>query len=156
MTRKILLFLSAFVLGAFATVIARSVLFDPHAGHQPATPAREYSQLVDNTPAKALAAATTADAPPPAPAPAAEQPVKDSSVAADPHAGHSAAVPEAKPSAPVNTVCAICGMDVDPSLPTELYKGKAIGFGCRMCPQTFKSDPDRYGPYYLRNEVIKR
>lgn len=57
---------------------------------------------------------------------------------------------------PVNTVCAICGMNVDPSLPTELYQGKVIGFGCRMCPAKFRSDPDKYGPYYLRNEVIKR
>lgn len=59
------------------------------------------------------------------------------------------------PNKPVNTVCAICGMNVDPSLPTATYKGKTIGFGCRMCPSTFRSDPDHYGPYYLRNEVIE-
>jgi len=156
MTRKLLLFLSAFVLGAFATVVARSAFFDPHSGHQPATPSREYSQMVDNSPAQAHAAGTAHDAPPAVPASDVVQTVKDSSALDDPHAGHSAPVSESKPGAPVNTVCAICGMDVDPSLPTELYKGKAIGFGCRMCPQTFKSDPDRYGPYYLRNEVIKR
>jgi YHS domain-containing protein len=56
----------------------------------------------------------------------------------------------------VNTVCAICGMDVDPRLPTQQYQGKTIGFGCRMCPPKFKADPDRYGPAYLRNEVIKK
>lgn len=156
MARKLLLFLSAFVLGALATVIARSALFDPHAGHQPATPPREYSPLVDNAPSKTHAAGAGHDTSPSEPASDTVQAVKDSSSVAAPHEGHSADVPAARPGAPVNTVCAICGMDVDPTLPTELYKGKAIGFGCRMCPQTFKSDPDRYGPYYLRNEIIKR
>jgi hypothetical protein len=47
-------------------------------------------------------------------------------------------------------------MDVNPKLPTAVYQGKIIGFGCKMCPPKFKADPDRYGPYYLRNEVIKR
>jgi len=47
-------------------------------------------------------------------------------------------------------------MDVDPSLPTVEYQGQTIGFGCRMCPPKFKADPDRYGPLYLKNEVIKR
>lgn len=56
---------------------------------------------------------------------------------------------------PVNTVCAICGMKVDPSLPTVTYQGKTIGFGCRMCPPKFRADPDKYGPAYLRNEVLK-
>ncbi len=78
--------------------------------------------------------------------------------AADPHAGHSAvaATPAAPANKPVNTVCAICGMDVDPKLPTLTYQGKPIGFGCKMCPPKFKAEPDKYGPYYLRNEVIKR
>ena len=57
---------------------------------------------------------------------------------------------------PVNTVCAICGMKVDPTLPTVTYQGKTIGFGCRMCPPKFNADPDKYGPAYLRNEVIKK
>ena len=70
----------------------------------------------------------------------------------DSHAAHGAA-PAGKP---VNTVCAICGMDVDPNLPTEQYQGKTIGFGCKMCPPKFKAEPDKYGPLYLRNEVLKR
>ena len=68
------------------------------------------------------------------------------------HAAHGAA-PAAKP---VNTVCAICGMDVDPNLPTAQYQGKTIGFGCKMCPPKFKAEPDKYGPLYLRNEVVER
>jgi YHS domain-containing protein len=49
----------------------------------------------------------------------------------------------------VNTTCAICGMPVDPKLPTATYQGKTIGFGCRMCPPKFQADPDRYGPGFL-------
>ncbi|MBL9209561.1 MAG: hypothetical protein JNL92_03785 [Opitutaceae bacterium] len=82
--------------------------------------------------------------------------------AAHPSGAHSqhATTPSAQPSVaaaptPVNTVCAICGMKVDPSLPTATYQGKTIGFGCRMCPPKFKADPDKYGPAYLRNAVLK-
>lgn len=81
------------------------------------------------------------------------------------HAAHAAAQPKtqnpepkttAASAAPVNSVCAICGMKVDPSLPTLEYQGKRIAFGCRMCPPKFKADPDKYGPYYLRNEVMPK
>lgn len=57
--------------------------------------------------------------------------------------------------APVNNTCAICGMAVDPRLPTATYQGKTIGFGCRMCPPKFQADPDKYGPAYLKNERLK-
>ena len=75
----------------------------------------------------------------PAPAPAT---VPDAAAHA---AGHAAA-------APVNTLCAVCGMDVDSEIPTATYKGKAIGFGCATCPPKFAADPERYGPYALKNE----
>jgi YHS domain-containing protein len=69
---------------------------------------------------------------------------------------HAPAAPApARTATPVNTLCAICGMDVDPALPTAEYQGKTIGFGCRMCPPKFKADPEKYGPAYLRNEVLK-
>ena len=84
----------------------------------------------------------------------------------DPHSGHPAAaarVSSAQPAAapaqaeakPVNTICAICGMPVDPRLPTAVYQGQVIDFGCRMCPPKFQADPDKYGPAYLRNERSK-
>lgn len=149
MTRNIFIFLSTFVVGAVIALIVRAAAFKPNPAHEghPA-PAGDYAPLVSN----ALAPAKTPVAPtatPPAPAPAAVTP--------DPHANHgaSAATPAAA-GQPVNTVCAICGMDVDPDLPTLEYKGQTIGFGCRMCPPKFKADPDRYGPHYLKNEVIKR
>ena len=79
----------------------------------------------------------------PAPSPAAP--------AADPHAGHASA--DAKP---VNTVCAICGMDVDPEIKPAAYQGKLVGFGCAACPPKFAKNPDRYGPSALRNEVAPK
>jgi hypothetical protein len=56
----------------------------------------------------------------------------------------------------VNTVCAICGMDVDPDIQPATYQGKLVGFGCAACPPKFAKDPDRYGPSALRNEVTKK
>jgi YHS domain-containing protein len=90
----------------------------------------------------ALAARTASYSPPPA------HPTESPSL--------KPSVADAPSAPPVNTVCAICGMKVDPKLPTLEYQGKRIGFGCKMCPPKFKADPDKYGPYYLRNEVIKR
>ncbi len=51
----------------------------------------------------------------------------------------------------VNTLCAICGMEVDPDIPPAMYQGKLIGFGCSACPAKFAADPDRYGPHALHN-----
>ena len=72
-----------------------------------------------------------------------------------PHAEHQhAATPPAPGGPTVNSVCAICGMDVDPSLPTAVYEGKTVGFGCKACPPKFAADPAKYGPYALKNEVM--
>jgi hypothetical protein len=57
---------------------------------------------------------------------------------------------------PVNTVCPICAMDVDPDIKTAAYQGKLVGFGCAACPPKFTKDPDRYGPSALRNEVAPK
>ena len=136
MIRNTFVFLAAFVASALIALVVRATMFQPHDDHEghPAA-GGEYAQMVSNplTPSTPAAAA------------------------ADPHAGHgAAAVPTADSGKPVNTVCAICGMDVDPKLPTIQYQGKTIGFGCKMCPPKFKANPDRYGPAYLRNEVIKK
>ncbi len=146
MTRNIFIFLAMFVTGALAALVARAAFFSPHAGHE-VHPAGggNYSAMVSNPTAPVRAEPSVAPAPAPLAAP--------NPPAADPHAGHGA-LAAAADDKPVNTVCAICGMDVDPKAGTAKYQGKTIGFGCRMCPSKFKSDPDRYGPYYLRNEVI--
>jgi YHS domain-containing protein len=80
--------------------------------------------------------------------------------AAEDHSSHRHAASPPAPAAPatsgpmVNSVCPICGMDVDPSLPPAVYEGKTIGFGCKACPPKFKADPAKYGPYALKNEVM--
>lgn len=56
---------------------------------------------------------------------------------------------------PVNTICAICAMPVDPKVPTATYQGKVIGFGCRACPPKFAAKPDLYGPAALQNRVVE-
>lgn len=57
---------------------------------------------------------------------------------------------------PVNTVCSLCGMDVDPEIPSVIFNGEAIGFACLKCPPKFKQDPGLFGPYYLRNEKVPK
>ena len=64
------------------------------------------------------------------------------------------AAPSSAPTA-VNTVCALCGMAVDPKIPTALYQGRIIGFGCKACPPRFAADPERYGPAALANQVVE-
>lgn len=157
MTRSILIFLGMFITGAVLALVARAALFKPHAAHEStAAGGGDYAPMVSNalTPAKS----DTAPAAPAAPA-------KGPAAAKDEHAGHdhgnsstagTAASASAPSDQPVNTVCAICGMDVDPKLPTAQYQGKTIGFGCRMCPPKFRADPDRWGPLYLKNETVKR
>jgi YHS domain-containing protein len=144
MTRQIFIFLATFVASAVIALVVRAALFQPHAGHEghPA-PGGDYAPMVSNPLTPATAETTSQPEAKPA--------------TSEAHAGHGTPAPKADDAGkPVNTVCAICGMEVDPKLPTLQYQGKTIGFGCKMCPPKFKADPDRYGPFYLRNEVIKK
>ena len=149
MTRNIFIFLGTFVAGALIALVARAAMFAPHAGHEGhPTAGGDYAGMVSN---------------PLAPANVAGSKSADSSAApttkaagANPHANQGAVTAATAGDKPVNTVCAICGMDVDPKLPTMEYQGKKIAFGCKMCPPKFKADPDRYGPFYLRNEILKK
>ncbi len=124
---------------------------DPHAGHS-----TEMSlagrKTTTTEPAKTdgPAEARSGEAGTPETSPMATDPAQK------PATAPAVASVATEPGKPVNTLCAICGMDVDPKLPTAQYQGKTIAFGCRMCPPKFKADPDKYGPSYLRNEVIKR
>ena len=134
MTRTFFIFLGTFAVGAFIALVARAALFAPHATREAnAVGGGDYAPMVTNTLAPAQPAATSANPAPPATT--------------------ATATADAKT---VNTVCAICGMDVDPKIPTATYQGKTIGFGCKMCPPKFAKDPDRWGPLYLKNEVVKR
>lgn len=150
MTRNIFIFLGTFVVGALIALVVRAAAFKPHAEHQ-GHPAGggNYAGMVSNPLAPGNTGTTKAAAPSPVPA-ATNAPVSDA------HAKHGVSSASKTDEKPVNTVCAICGMEVDPNLPTMEYQGKKIGFGCRMCAPKVKADPDRYGPFYLRNEIIKK
>ena len=140
MTRHLFIFLGTFVVGALVALGARTATHQPRSSAGPSP--SQISDLKSQIPA----------------------------AAADPHAAHRASAPAASQisdlksqipatataGTPVNTHCAICGMEVDPKLPTLTYQGKTIGFGCKLCPPKFKAEPDKYGPSYLRNEIIKR
>lgn len=128
MTRHIFTFLGTFLVGALIALAARTATHQPHANHS----ASGQPQASAAKPSAAISES----------APHAAMPAATGAVSAA--------------TTPVNTVCAICGMKVDPTLPTIEYQGKTIGFGCRMCPPKFKAEPDKYGPAYLRNEVIKK
>jgi hypothetical protein len=140
MTRHVFSFLAAFALGCIAALAVRSAWFQPYAVGDGGAAAVGYAPMVDNSTASAASIPASAAAPPAAVAPA-----------ADPHAGHAGTAPRTT----VNTVCALCGMDVDPSIEPATYQGKLIGFGCRMCPPKFARDPDRYGPAALANQVVE-
>jgi hypothetical protein len=152
MIRNIFIFIGTFVVGAVIALVARAAMFNEHAGHEGhPTAGGDYAPMVTNAPApaKTSSEATSAGG--------TKRPAATKAAAPDPHAGHGAmTATDATSDKPVNTVCAICGMEVDPKLPTLEYQGKKIGFGCKICPPKFKADPDRYGPFYLRNEVIKK
>ncbi|KAB2910102.1 MAG: hypothetical protein F9K30_23105 [Dechloromonas sp.] len=151
MTRNAFIFIGTFLAGALIALVARAALFEPHAGHEGHPPAGgDYDAMVNNTLSPASKEATQPGTPK-----ALAQPAP---VSADPHAGHAATASgeEAAERKPVNTVCAICGMGVNPKIPTQEYQGKTIGFGCKMCPPKFTANPDRYGPSYLRNEVFQK
>lgn len=133
MTRHLIIFAACFLLGAVVMAAIRTVRHNAYEGHQGSHTVAPASTVDPH------AGHTGAATPPAAP---------------DPHAGHDMpAAPAA--GVPVNTVCAICGMPVDPKLPTATYQGKIIGFGCKACPPRFADEPDRYGPAALKNQVVE-
>jgi YHS domain-containing protein len=134
MTKSILLFAVTFAAGAALALGARTVL---HTSDSVETPSPVAAVAVPPT------AAGTHD-------PA--QPKETAAPKKDPAAPAAKAAPAPKA---VNTVCPICGMDVDPRLKPAEYKGHLVGFGCRACPPKFAKEPDRYGPAALKNEVVE-
>lgn len=166
--KTVIAFIIALVVGAAITLVVRSALHDPHAGHTTPT------------------AATPASAPLPAAAPSAvavpdphagHAPATPVKTGEDPHAGHAPSAvtapapkattpetatpettgPDATTPAPltVNSICPICGMDVDPSLGIWHYQGKPIGIGCRACVNKIENEIDRYGPAALDNKRLR-
>src|SRR5687768_3317233 len=123
MIRNIFIFVGTFIAGAVIALVARAAMFKPHAGHEghPASGA-EYAAMVSNPLAPATsnrAAGSTATGHEHA---AAAQPTSDDRKVSTQSAQAGAAKAKAEDTGagmkPVNTICAICGMPVDPSLPT--------------------------------------
>ena len=156
MIRNIFIFLATFAVGALIAFGARAALHKSDATVTEHS-AKEHAAMVSNPLVPASAVPTSgSDSMAPATAPKANSPA---ATPGSEHRGHTAPAASTAAAAStdtVNSVCAICGMKVDPSLPTLEYQGKSIGFGCKMCAPKFKADPDKYGPAYLKNEVIKR
>lgn len=137
MTRHLIIFAACFLIGAVATAAFRTVRHNAYEGHQGSHTVAPAS-TVDPQPGNGVPASA---------APAAME-------VADPHAGHAMPVAPAG-GTPVNTICALCGMPVNPKLPTATYQGKTIGFGCKACPPKFAAEPERYGPAALKNQVVE-
>jgi YHS domain-containing protein len=153
MTRHLIIFAACFLIGAVVTAAIRTVRHNAYEGHQGAhtvAPASTVDPHAGHTGAATPPAAPDSHAGHGGPAPVAPA----ATPAADPHAGH--AMPAAPATGvPVNTICAICGMPVNPKLPTATYQGKTIGFGCKACPPKFAAEPERYGPAALKNQVVE-
>jgi hypothetical protein len=154
MKRNIAIFIVTFVAGAIVAFAARTVLHEPTSapsGHS----VPERTAMVSNTLTPATKPGSSDNHAGHGGAAGPKSTVTPSDSAQHDHAA-SAAAPATVSDKPVNTVCAICGMEVDPKLPTLEYQGQKIGFGCKLCPPKFRADPDKYGPLYLRNEVVQR
>ena len=152
MIRNLSIFLVTFLVGALIAFAGRAALHKPDVAatnHTGPAPMAMVGNALTPAAAKTSTAASHASH---------ETAVKPTAPPTEHGSNHGAVsvTSSASDDQPVNTVCAICGMKVDPKVPTLEYQGKKIGFGCRMCPPKFLAEPDKYGPYYLRNEVIKR
>lgn len=145
MFKHLLLFAVCFSLGCIAALATRTALHSPHQSVGESSAAGDSAPLVSN---------------PLTPASPPVTPHEHSPAPSAPPSASPASAPATNPASvaegTVNTVCAICGMDVDPSIPPATYQGKKIGFGCRMCPPKFAAQPDLYGPAALENRVIEK
>ena len=149
MSRAIVILVISFVIGAGCALIVRAGLHHPYAvtdapmSSPPAMDAHAPVHLPaePSTPASALAPVT-------APKPSASAP--PAPVGALDLSGILALKPGKDT---VNTICPVCGFEVDPTLPTSTYHGLVVGFGCRpnRCKEKFDAEPERYGPAALAN-----
>lgn len=157
MIRTLVIFVSCFALGAVLALVARAALHRPDAGMEapmmaeptmvPAAsdaPAGPHHHHHDETPTAPPASAD------PAPAPHHD----DATHAQDGAAAQPAPSGAASASKPINTICPVCGFEVDAGLPVSLYRGHVVGFGCltNRCKVKFDADPERYGPAALANK----
>lgn len=142
MTRHLALFVATFVAGAVLALAVRSALHQPYAGHAGHVETPAYAPLVNHT----TPPEPKPDAPPPRPSP------PKAGAPATPHADHATASPT---GSTINTVCPICGMEVDPSIQPAEHDGTLVGFGCRACPPKFAREPERYLPAARNNVTVE-
>ena len=140
MIRLVIIFTVTFALGALIAVVVRT------SAHRPYAMASVSMPPVAAAPSAAAPSAAT---------PSAVTPSAATPSAAMPNVHH---MPNATPDAQVtsvNTICAICGMPVNPALGTALYHEQRIGFGCKTCPGQFAANPEKYGPSALKNVIAE-
>jgi hypothetical protein len=162
MIRSALILTMSFAVGFALCLVARAGLHHPYA----AGPATAGAPL-GMAPAEHEGAHDHgAGAPAPATAPPAQGAGAAGAAPAPPPAARAAAPGRFASSSPevglprlgvatevANSVCPVCGAEVDASLPTSIYHGRIIGFGCRpaRCKERFDADPERFGPAALAN-----
>ncbi len=134
--RNILIFVGSFVIGALLVLSART------ARAQPFAPVAE--------PAAMAPAAVPMPVAGPMPT-AGPMPVAASATPTAATTSTKAMFATAAMSVAENTKCSVCGMKVDPELPSTQWHGHTIGFGCAACPPKFAANPDRYGQAALEN-----
>jgi len=165
MTRSLLILTMSFAIGFALCLVVRAGLHHPYppaaamAMGPLVTPPAEHGGGPDGSslaPAQAAAppASAAGAAAPDASAPAAPASSRAAGLARSTSSGPELGLPRlGVKTEMVNTICPVCGVEVDVSLPTSLYHGRIIGFGCRpnRCKERFDADPERYGPAALAN-----
>lgn len=126
MIRNLIIFVVCFVIGAATVLVYRITTYHQHGKIAP-VPTVAATPMTMPLPPPAATAASSASAP----------------------------VPAAATGQPVNTICPVCGMKVNPQLPTATWKGRIIGFGCAGCLPRFQAEPDRFGEAALKNQTVE-
>jgi|GEM_PF-1113582 YHS domain-containing protein len=159
MSRALVILAISFAIGAALALTVRAGLHRPYAASDMPAPVKHGAAAAAASPAPAPAPADDdqhaprfhAAAPPPAAAPAAP-PAATAKPGAEGLTTRGVLAPRPGIDT-VNTICPVCGFEVDLSLPTSSYHGKAIGFGClpKRCKEKFDADPEYFGPAALQN-----
>jgi hypothetical protein len=140
MSRSLLIFVACFLVGSAGALVARTALHHPYADAPEAA-------------APAPAASPQDGEHHPTAPPADGEHHHPMAPPADGEHHHPAPAAAPGPTAIRNTICPVCGFEVDPALPTSRYRDQVIGFGCEAnrCKAKFDADPERYGPAALAN-----
>ncbi len=159
--KSLAIFAVCFLGGAAATIGIRAARHHPYAESTDA-PSMAPTTAAPTTAAPAQSGRPERAAPPdgghdghdghgappadtaPRPATPAQSPAAPPSAAPAPHLG-SVPAPVGGPDAPIaNSICPVCGMDVDPDLAPVATAHGVIGIACPPCIPKIKRDPKRY------------